>query len=41
MNTETLPAAIRAGAIVFVAGNAVFNDPQGIEEGVKTLRALV
>lgn len=38
MNTETLPAAFQAGANVFVAGNAIFNHPQGIEQGVKTLR---
>ncbi len=41
MNAETLPAAFRAGANVFVAGNAIFKHPQGIENGVKTLRALV
>jgi ribulose-phosphate 3-epimerase len=41
MNAETLPAAFRAGANVFVAGNAVFKHPQGIEMGVKTLRTLI
>jgi len=41
MNTETLPAAFRAGANVFVAGNAVFKHPQGIAQGVATLRALL
>ena len=41
MNAETLPTAFRAGANVFVAGNAVFNHPQGIERGVKTLRTLI
>jgi ribulose-phosphate 3-epimerase len=40
MNAETLPAAFQAGANVFVAGNAVFNHPEGIESGVQTLRAL-
>jgi ribulose-phosphate 3-epimerase len=40
MNTETLPAAFLAGANVFVAGNAVFNHPQGIENGVRELRTL-
>ncbi len=41
MNAETLPAAFRAGANVFVAGNAVFKHPQGIAEGVATLCALI
>jgi ribulose-phosphate 3-epimerase len=41
MNAETLPAAFRAGANVFVAGNAVFKHPQGIEMGVKKLRTLI
>jgi ribulose-phosphate 3-epimerase len=40
MNTETLPAAFRAGANVFVAGNAVFKHPQGIENGIRELRKL-
>jgi ribulose-phosphate 3-epimerase len=40
MNAETLPAAFQAGANVFVAGNAVFKHPEGIESGVQTLRAL-
>jgi len=41
MNAETLPAAFRAGANVFVAGNAVFKHPQGIAGGVTALRALL
>lgn len=41
MNVETLPAAFKAGANVFVAGNAVFKHPQGIERGVQTLRDLI
>lgn len=40
MNAKTLPAAFRAGANVFVAGNAVFKHPQGIENGVRELRTL-
>lgn len=40
MNVETLPAAFEAGANVFVAGNAVFKHPEGIESGVQALRAL-
>jgi ribulose-phosphate 3-epimerase len=40
MNAETLPAAFKAGANVFVAGNAVFKHPQGIEYGVRELRRL-
>lgn len=40
MNAETLPAAFQAGANVFVAGNAVFKHPEGIESGVQTLRSL-
>ena len=41
MNGETLPAALSAGANVFVAGNAIFKHPHGIEKGVKALRALI
>lgn len=40
MNAETLPAALRAGANVFVAGNAVFKHPEGILAAVGELRKL-
>jgi ribulose-phosphate 3-epimerase len=38
---KTLPALIKAGANAFVAGNAVFKHPNGIEAGIKTLRGLL
>jgi len=41
INSETLPDAFNAGANVFVAGNAIFRHPQGIEKGVKTLRGVI
>jgi ribulose-phosphate 3-epimerase len=40
MSRETIPTVIKAGANVIVAGNAVFNHPEGIEKGVKALKAL-
>jgi ribulose-phosphate 3-epimerase len=40
MNADTLPAAFHAGANVFVAGNAVFKHPNGIQTGVQELRKL-
>ncbi len=36
----TIEAATRAGANVFVAGSAVFNDPEGPEHAIATLRGL-
>lgn len=39
ITAETLPAAFKAGAQVFVAGTSVFNFPSGIREGVAALRA--
>jgi ribulose-phosphate 3-epimerase len=39
MNTTTLPQALKAGVQVFVAANAIFNHPEGIEAGVRALRA--
>lgn len=38
INSDTLVSAYNAGANVFVAGNAIFNHPEGIEKGVKALR---
>lgn len=39
MTNETLRPAYQAGARAFVAGNAVFKHPQGIEAGVRALKA--
>ncbi|MGI9622047.1 MAG: ribulose-phosphate 3-epimerase [Acidimicrobiales bacterium] len=36
----TIEAATRAGANIFVAGSAVFNDPEGIEHAIAHLRSL-
>jgi ribulose-phosphate 3-epimerase len=41
MNAETLPLMRKAGANVFVAGNAVFKHPQGAGHGIKALRECV
>jgi ribulose-phosphate 3-epimerase len=38
ISAETLPRMKDAGASVFVAGNAIFKHPQGIEAGIKALR---
>jgi ribulose-phosphate 3-epimerase len=38
INETTAPRAARAGAEVFVAGQAVFGHPQGIEAGLRALR---
>lgn len=40
MNFETIPAALNAGANVIVAGNAIFNHLEGIEEGVRTIKSM-
>jgi ribulose-phosphate 3-epimerase len=37
---KTVPSLLKAGANAFVAGNAVFKHPNGIEAGIKTLRSL-
>jgi ribulose-phosphate 3-epimerase len=39
INEATAPRVARAGADVFVAGQAVFGHPAGIEAGVRALRA--
>ncbi|MCX8024727.1 MAG: ribulose-phosphate 3-epimerase, partial [Thermanaerothrix sp.] len=41
INAETLPLAYQAGARIFVAATAIFKHPQGIQEGVKSLRMAV
>ena len=41
MTVETLPQAYRAGARVFVAGNAVFKNKNGIRDGIQKLRQAV
>jgi ribulose-phosphate 3-epimerase len=38
INVETLPLMHKAGANVFVAGNAVFKHPQGVGAGIKALQ---
>jgi ribulose-phosphate 3-epimerase len=38
---NTLPELIAAGANAFVAGNAVFNHPEGTEAGVKALKSAI
>ncbi len=40
MSPETLPRALEAGAQVFVSATAIFKNPAGIAQGVKSLRAL-
>ena len=39
INVDTLPLMHKAGANVFVAGNATFKHPLGVEEGIKALQA--
>jgi len=41
ISTSTLPKVIEAGAQVIVAGNAVFNHPDGIKKGVESLVNLL
>ena len=41
MAAETLPLMHKAGANVFVAGNAAFKHPQGVAGGIKALRESV
>ncbi len=36
---DTIAGATRAGANVFVAGSAVFNDPEGLDHAIADLRA--
>jgi len=39
MTYETIPLMYKAGANVFVAGNAAFKHPKGVAQGVKVLQA--
>lgn len=41
MNAETIPLMKKAGANVFVTGNAAFKHPQGSFEGVRTLKNII
>jgi ribulose-phosphate 3-epimerase len=41
ITAETLPLMYKAGANVFVAGNAAFKHPQGVGAGIKLLRECV
>jgi ribulose-phosphate 3-epimerase len=41
VSEQTIPRLKSAGATAFVAGNAVFNHPQGAAAGVKTLQACL
>jgi len=38
INARTLPAALKAGANVFVAASAIFRHPEGIAAGIHALR---
>jgi ribulose-phosphate 3-epimerase len=40
VSSKTIEGATRAGGNVFVAGSAVFNDPDGPEHAIATLRSL-
>ncbi len=39
INTDTLPRSISAGANVFVAAHAIFDNPGGIADGIRQLKA--
>jgi ribulose-phosphate 3-epimerase len=41
INVKTLPLMNKAGANVFVTGNAAFKHPQGVAAGIKMLRECV
>jgi ribulose-phosphate 3-epimerase len=41
MTTETIPLMYKAGANVFVAGNAAFKHPMGVGQGIRVLRECV
>jgi ribulose-phosphate 3-epimerase len=41
MNAETIPLVKKAGANVFVTGNAAFKHPKGLLEGVRTLKEII
>jgi ribulose-phosphate 3-epimerase len=39
IDSHTAPQAVSAGADVLVAGNSIFNHPEGITEGIQAIRA--
>jgi ribulose-phosphate 3-epimerase len=39
INASTLPLALKAGANVFVAAHAIFDNPDGINAGIRQLRS--
>ncbi len=39
IDSDTAPQAVSAGADVLVAGNSIFNHPEGITEGIQAIRA--
>jgi ribulose-phosphate 3-epimerase len=41
MNAETIPLVKKAGANVFVTGNAAFKHPKGLLEVVRTLKEII
>jgi ribulose-phosphate 3-epimerase len=41
MTAETIPLMYKAGANVFVAGNAAFKHPMGVGQGIRVLRECV
>jgi len=41
VNSETLPKLMESGANAFVAATAVFKNPQGTTEGVKSLKQIM
>lgn len=41
INPQTMPTVIKAGADVFVAASAVFNHPDGIEAGIRSMRTAL
>jgi ribulose-phosphate 3-epimerase len=41
ISADTLPDMQKAGATAFVAGNAIFEHPQGIEAGIHALRSAL
>lgn len=41
ISAKTLPLMLKAGATVFVTGNAAFKHPQGVGEGIRLLRECV
>src|SRR5512134_2855188 len=41
IDLETLPEMKKAGATAFVAATAVFKNPEGIGEGIRSLRSLL